>query len=119
MLDFKGFSITKHTKHPILARRLIEFLCSIGVQQRFPPSLSKLPANNLAWEIAGRSSPYYEVLQKSAEIGTVVPAEKAYGVFKNTMWKLIRFIITGQMSIEQALDQGQQIIDSKLELSKR
>ena len=46
----------------------------------------------------------------------IYPAEKAYGVYKSTMWKLIRFILTGQMSIEQTLEQGQEIIDSKLEL---
>ncbi len=116
MLDFKGFAITKQTKHPILARRLIEYLCSVGVQQRFPVALSKMPANDRAWEITGPASPYYEVLKKSAEIGTVVPADNAYGVYKNTMWKLIRFIITGQMGIRETLDQGQDIINANLEL---
>jgi maltose-binding protein MalE len=118
LLDYKAFAITKKTKHPILARRLIEYLASVGVQQRFPPAMSKLPANTAAWEIKGPENPYYQALQKSAEIGTLVPAERAYGIYKNTMWKLIRFIITGQMSIEETLERGQKLIDSKLELQQ-
>ncbi len=114
MLDFKGFAITKRTKRPILARRLIQYLTGIGVQQRFPPALAKLPVHPGAWEIAKRANPYHEVLARSMEIGTSVPPEKAYGIYKNTMWKLLRFVLTGQMGIDRVLKEGQSIINAKL-----
>ena len=44
LLDFKAFAITKRSRNTIGARRLIEFLCGIGVQQRFTEATAKLPA---------------------------------------------------------------------------
>jgi ABC-type glycerol-3-phosphate transport system substrate-binding protein len=115
LLDFKGWAVSRRTYSPILARRIIQYLSGIGVQQRFPVAMSKLPVNQDSWEIMRQGNPYYPVLTQSAETGVPVPSERAYGVFKNTMWKLLRFVFTGQMSVAEALQQGQRIIEAQLE----
>ena len=71
-LDFKGWAVSRTTYSPVLARRLIRYLGGIGVQQRFPAELSKLPVNRECWQIMSRRNPYYSVLQRSAEIGIPV-----------------------------------------------
>ena len=114
-LDFKGWAVSRRTYNPILARRVIQYLGGIGVQQRFPPAMSKLPVNRDSWEIMRQENPYFPVLTRSAEIGIPVPTEQAYGVYKNTMWKLLRFVFSGQMGVGQALEQGQKIIEAQLE----
>ena len=114
LLDYKGLAISRTTKNPILARRLIQYLTGIGVQQRFPSALSKLPANSQVWRIVETENEYSRVLFRSWEIGTVVPPARSYPAFKNTMWKLLRFIFTGQMSVTDTLKTGQEIIDRQL-----
>lgn len=114
LLDFKAFAITRKTRHPVLARRVIEYLSGIGVQQRFCGSVSKLPAHTEAWNITKLQNPYYETLYESYRIGTIIPPEDSYKIYKNTMWKLLRFAITGEMSVEQTLSEGQNIINNKL-----
>jgi len=114
LLDFKAFAITRKTKNPVLARRVIEYLSGQGVQQRFCEKMSKLPANTKAWNITGLRNPYYETLFESYKIGTVIPPEDSYKIYKNTMWKLLRFVITGEMSVEKTLSEGQKIINNKL-----
>jgi len=115
LLDFKGWAVSRRTYSPILARRLVQYLSGIGVQQRFPVAMSKLPVNEDSWEIMRGGNPYYTVLNRSAETGVPVPTERAYGVYKNTMWKLLRFVFSGQMSVAEALQQGQRIIEAQLE----
>lgn len=114
LLDFKGWAITRKTRNPILARRLIQYLTGIGVQQRFSNALSKLPANTNVWEIIETKNPYCQVLLKSFEIGTPVPPDKAYLIYKGTMWKLLRFAVSEQMSIKETLSRGQKIINANL-----
>jgi ABC-type glycerol-3-phosphate transport system substrate-binding protein len=115
MLDFKGWAISRRTYNPVLARRIIQYLSGIGVQQRFPVAMSKLPANEYSWEIMKQDNPYFPVLRASAETGVPVPTHRAYGIYKNTMWKLLRFVFSGQMSVSGALEQGQRIIEAQLE----
>jgi len=114
LLDFKGLAITRRTDAPVLARRLIEYLTGAGVQQRFCLSLTKIPANEAVYRTWVDSSEYGEVLAESAAVGTAVPAEAAYGVFKNTLWKLLRFVYSGRMTIDEALAEGQRLIDANL-----
>jgi len=114
LLDFKGFAITRKTRRPILARRLIQHLSTPGVQSRFCSALSKMPAGESAWRLMESDDPFYTVLAESAEVGTVVPPEPAYAVFKNTMWKLLRFVFSRQMTVAEALAQGQSIINAQL-----
>lgn len=114
LLDYKGFAMTRTTKAPVSARRLIEHLSGIGVQQRFTAALSKLPANSDAWKVSGKSNRYHAVLARSAEIGAVIPPSSGYGAYKNTMWKILRFILAGSMKPEAALAEARRLIDANL-----
>ncbi len=114
LLDFKAFAVTRKTKRPILAKRFLQYMGGIGVQQRFPARVAKLPSNRAAFALAEETNPYFSTLKRSEEIGTVIPPDPAYKIYKNTMWKLLRFIFSGQMTVEQTLKQGQAIIDEKL-----
>ena len=115
MLDFKGFAITRKTDNPVLARRLIQFLTGPGVQQRFTGQLAKIPAKRDIWPIWAADNPFADALLKSLEIGIVVPPARSYPIYKNTMWKILRFIYSGQMAIPEALLEGQKIIDANIE----
>ena len=84
------------------------------MQSRFCSALSKMPAGESAWRLMESDDPFYTVLAESAEVGTVVPPEPAYAVFKNTMWKLLRFVFSRQMTVAEALAQGQSIINAQL-----
>ncbi len=114
LLDFKAFAITRKTKAPILARRVIEYCTGTGVQQRFCHEVSKIPANTRAWPVMKLQNQYYDTLYKSYTIGAVIPPEDSYKIYKNTMWKLLRFALTGEMSVEETLEEGQRIIENKL-----
>jgi ABC-type glycerol-3-phosphate transport system substrate-binding protein len=119
LLDFKGWAMTRKTKNPVLARRLIEYLTGVGAQYRFTEAVFKLPANREAWAVAETANPYFDELEAGYEAGTVIPPNDVYPIFKNTMWKLLRFVFSGQMSIDAVLDQGQAIIDKKFQRRKR
>lgn len=97
----------------------MEYLTGTGSQYRFTAGAFKLPANAEAWKSVGRENPYFPVLEESYRNGTVIPPNDVYPIFKNTMWKLLRFVFTGQMSIEAVLEQGQAIIDQKIQRRKR
>lgn len=115
LLDYKAFAITRRSKHPVMARRLAEYLTGIGVQQRFPAALSKLGAHSAAVRISAAETAHFDALAESMERGIPIPPEKAYGVYKNTMWSMLRFALTGQLAPEQVMDRGQGIIDNKLD----
>lgn len=112
LLDFKGLSITKKADSPILARRFIQYLTSPAVQQRFCPPMAKLPSRNDVLEIPGISYNYSNVLNKASERGIVIPPLNIYSVYKNNMWKLLRFALSGKMSVRQTLEQGQTLMDN-------
>ncbi|PKL06995.1 MAG: hypothetical protein CVV53_01505 [Spirochaetae bacterium HGW-Spirochaetae-9] len=114
LLDYKGFAMTRTTKAPVSARRLIEHLSGIGVQQRFTAALSKLPANSGAWKVSEKSNRYHAVLARSAEIGAVIPPSSGYSAYKNTMWKILRFILAGSMKPDAALAEARRLIDANL-----
>ena len=114
LLDFKGFTMTRSTRSPVTARRLLEYLSGVGVQQRFSAALSKLPANSDAWKVSEKTNRYYAQLSRSAEIGVVIPPSAGYSTYKNTMWKILRFILAGSMKPDAALAQARRIIDANL-----
>ena len=115
LLDFKAFAIPKRSRNTVGARRLIEYLCGTGVQQRFTSATAKLPANESAWYTAENENPWYEALSLSSAGGTVIPTEKAYSIYKNTMWKMLRFAISGRMPVQQVLDKTQELVDKNIE----
>jgi len=111
MLDFKGFAVSRRTERPVLARRLVQALVSQGFQTRFTSALGKLPASLAALENSRGRNPWYPQLKRSAELGAIVPPADSYTVFKNIMWKLLRFILTGQQTVEETLATAQRLID--------
>jgi arabinogalactan oligomer/maltooligosaccharide transport system substrate-binding protein len=111
MLDFKGFAVSRRTERPVLARRLVQALVSQGFQTRFTSALGKLPASLAALENSRGRNPWYPQLKRSAEVGAIVPPADSYTVFKNIMWKLLRFILTGQQTVEETLATAQRLID--------
>ncbi len=114
LLDFKGFALSRRTAVPVLARRVAQALTAQGFQRRFALALGKIPANEAAWTASKEGNPWYEALCQSARIGIVVPPADAYPVFKNTMWKILRLLFSGQMSVAEALPAAQRIIDQNL-----
>lgn len=115
LLDFKAFAISKRSKNTIGARRLIEYLCGQGVQQRFTSATAKLPALETALPAISEDNQWYETLLISSEAGTVIPTDKAYSIYKNTMWKMLRFAISGKMPAEQVLEKTQELVNKNLE----
>lgn len=113
-LDFKGFAISRRSRSPILARRFLQFLTGPGLQQRFCAAVHKLPARRDVWPEMAERLAYFDAMQSSYRQGRAVPPERAYGVYKNTMWKLLRFVFSGRMSVEEVLSTGQRLIDNTL-----
>lgn len=110
LLDFKGLSIPKKSRHPVLAKRLIQYLGSIGVQQRFTAATSKIPAVTAA----AVDIPYWDVFEKSVERGEVIPADAGYAVYKNIMWNMLRFIINRELGVDEGLEKAQALISAQL-----
>lgn len=115
MLDFKAFGITRESRHPVLAYRLLSYLTSIEVQRAFCQELWKLPANRWSEDLLSGSSDYYRTLLQQVGEGQTIPSSSAYGAYKNIMWKLIRFALSGQMSSEQVLRSGERLLRQSLE----
>ena len=112
LLDFKAFCVTRRTRSPILARRMLQYLAGNGVQQRFCPALAKLPARTDALGVPGIPYAYLEVLEISVESGTIIPPQHIYSIYKNNMWKLLRFAFSRRMSVGRTLEQGQILMDN-------
>lgn len=114
LLDFKGFAVTRKSRHTLLARRLVEHLCGVGVQGRFCRANYKIPANRDAWPAIAAEDPAFAVLFDAVERGQSVPPDRAYAVYKNTMWKILRLAFAGEMGVHEALAAGQRTIDAQL-----
>jgi len=111
-LDFKGFAVTRASRSPITARRLAAHLTGSGVQQRFTAAVSKLPANSDAWELVRSANRYFPELERSAEIGVVVPSSESWSTYKNIMWKMLRFVFAGSMGVDEALAEARRLVDA-------
>ena len=109
-LDFKGLAVPRRARHPVLARRLIQYLSTPAVQAAVSLPLRKMPASAPAWELIRDSHPYFEVLEESYRIGTPVPTERSYATYKSLMWRLLRFVFTEQMSVEEMLATGDELL---------
>ncbi len=110
LLDFKGFAISRTTKNPVLARRLIQYLSSPAIQARFCLSQGKLPANTDAWLSLPANDAFQEILRASYEAGLAVPPDPVYGDFKNALWKLLRLYFGGSMTLSETLEAARKII---------
>lgn len=118
LLDIKGFAITRKSKNPVLSRRLIQYITNQKNQEEFCGELFKIPCRSEALDKIyannGDGEDYSEKLRISVENGIAIPADKAYSVYKSTMWNILRFAISGQMKPQEALDTAQNIIDNNL-----
>jgi maltose-binding protein MalE len=115
MVDIKGFGITRKTREPILSLALLEYLTGCNVQQRFCVPVKKIPANRdvLSFYLESGDA-LSKLFQHALQTGTFVPAQNTYDLYKNTMWKLIRFVFLDQMSIPDVLEKGQEIINANM-----
>jgi ABC-type glycerol-3-phosphate transport system substrate-binding protein len=114
LLDYKALAITKRSRNPLVARRLIQYLTGIGVQQRLPLAIDKLPAAKEAITLEAYSSPQREVLKTTSRQGYALPPDVGYAVYKGVMWDMLRFILTGQIGIEEGLAKAQQLIQRQI-----
>ncbi len=113
-LDFKGFAISRKTKNPLLARRFLLSMSDPALQHDFTSRLHKLPAVEAAWELSEQSNPFFPVLRESYDSGITVPSLQGYKIYKNTMWKMLRFMLTGKIPVREGLEQAQQLIDNQM-----
>jgi ABC-type glycerol-3-phosphate transport system substrate-binding protein len=113
ILDYKGLAITKRSKNPILARRLVQYLTGIGVQQRFTAEMNKLPAATTAMTIDGFDSEIRKAVKRSAEGGECIPPDPAYGIYKNVLWSMLRLIIDGKFTAQEGMQEAQRLIDAQ------
>lgn len=104
MLDYKGFAVTRTTKSPVLARRLVQYLSSAGVQAAFCGPQGKLPADERAWSLLPADDPYQATIRASWEAGAAVPPDPVYGDFKNASWKLIRLYLGGSTTLGETME---------------
>lgn len=100
-LDYKGFAVTRTSKSPILARRLIQYLSCSGVQAAFCATQGKLPANEEAWCLLPEQG--MATVRTSHDAGVAVPPDPIYGTFKNALWRLLRLYLGGQLSADDML----------------
>ena len=114
LLDFKGFAVSRKTKHPLLARRFLLSMSDPGVQHSFTSRVFKLPVSESAWAMAEQLNPYYQDLREAYDTGVPVPSTRGYKVYKNTMWKMLRFLLTGKMPVEEGLEKAQSLIDTQM-----
>lgn len=109
-LDFKGFAVPRRTRNPVVARRLIAYLTAPSVQARIALPTRKMPADRSAWPLVVDEHPYAEALVASYEIGVPVPNHRSYTVYKSLMWRMLRFVLDGQMSIDDMLRQSDRML---------
>jgi len=112
LLDFKGFVIPRRTQNPVLARRFLQYLTGPGVQLRFCRDLYKLSVREDLRATLAEQMRYGDVLDQTIDTGTVIPPDRIYGVYKNTMWSLLRFALTRRMTPEETLTRAQELMDA-------
>ncbi len=114
LIDYKGFAIPKKSRSPIGARRLIQYLTSPQIQAEFSFANYKNPARDDIWELSSLPDRISMVLQESIARGTIIPPEPAYKISKDTMWKMIRLILSQQISVQEGLNSAQEIINNQI-----
>ena len=113
LLDFKAFALTRHTRVPVLARRVLQHLAGRGVQESFTRDLAKIPVRPDLFPLREMDAALNQAFTLSMEEGTVIPPQRIYRVYKNHLWKLIRFALSGRLSVEEVLRQGQRLMDNE------
>jgi ABC-type glycerol-3-phosphate transport system substrate-binding protein len=112
--DYKGLAIPKRSRNPILARRLIQYLTGLGVQHRFTSSVHKLPAITVVKELDWQDSAMRRLVKKSALHARPIPPDRAYSIYKNTMWSMIRLILDEKFSSIEGLREADRLINVQI-----
>lgn len=113
LLDFKAFAMTRHTRVPVLARRVLQHLAGRSFQERFTRDLAKIPVRPDLFPLRDITPELNQAFTFSMEEGTVIPPQRIYRTYKNHLWKLIRFALSGRLSVEEVLRQGQRLMDNE------
>jgi maltose-binding protein MalE len=114
MIDYKGLAIPRKSRNPIGARRLIQYLISQQVQAEFPFDHYKNPARDDVWQLSNLPEHTEWVLKESIERGAIIPPEPAYIIAKDTLWKMLRLMLTKQIPVDIGLKKAQEIINNQL-----
>jgi len=111
VLDVKGLAISQHTRQPILARRLLDYLSSPIVLKPFCEQYFKIPFSPTILAQMDLPDSVRHAYEKSLEYGISLPTSAVFGVWKSVFWKILRFVYTGQMTVDQAIQEAQRLIE--------
>jgi hypothetical protein len=106
--------VARKTRRPVLARRFLLSMSDPAVQHSFTRKVLKLPVTESAWKLAAEHNPYFPVLRHAYNTGIPVPSTQGYKVYKNTMWKMLRFLLTGKLPVVEGLQRAQSLIDKQM-----
>jgi maltose-binding protein MalE len=112
--DYKGLAITKRSRNPLLARRLVQYLTGLGVQYRFTKKVNKLPSVSAVSEIEWQESEVRKAVKRSAFYANPIPPDRAYSIYKNVMWSMIRLILDHKFSGIEGLEEAERLINVQI-----
>ena len=112
--DYKGLAITKRSRNPLLARRLVQYLTGLGVQYRFTMKVNKLPSVSAVSKIEWQESEVRKAVKRSASYANPIPPDRAYSIYKNVMWSMIRLILDHKFSGIEGLEEAERLINVQI-----
>ncbi len=110
LIDSKVFVIPKGSYNTILSYRLIQYLESYKVQKLFCESLYKLSSNKFVEQELINTNSYYQKVLSNMNNFETIPNNENYQSYKNILWKLLRFVYTNQLTPEQVIIKGEQLL---------
>lgn len=112
--DYKGLAITKRSRNPIIARRLVQYLTGAGVQYRFTSAVDKLPVVEMVSDLDWFESDVRKAVKQSALQGKPIPPDRAYSIYKNVMWSMMRLILDDKLSSHAGLVEAERLIGNQI-----
>ncbi len=109
LTDTKVFVIPKSSHHTILAYRLIQYLQSYEIQKQFCKALYKISPNEKVLLDLEKSNKFYKTILSTKENFETIPQTEDYQIYKNILWKLLRFVFTNQLTPQQVIEKGEQL----------
>lgn len=110
LTDTKAFVIPKGSHHTLLSYRLLQYLISEDVQMEFCSSQFKMSPNYFVETTLMDTNPYYKTILSNKSNFSTIPNNSNYTTYKNLLWKLLRFIYTDQLSPQQVIEKGEQLL---------
>ncbi len=119
LIDSKVFVIPKGSHNTILSYRLLQYLMSYKIQKQFCLSQFKLSANETVEKEFEETNSYYKKILKNKEAFQLIPNNENYQTYKNILWKLLRFVFTDQLTVNEVIEKGEQLlINNKKEIGE-